>query len=101
MDYVVRVLAGGIMGSMYVVLGDLLRSKPFFTLFGAAPSTALATLTIIFQRPGFSYVAIKRKSMLIGAPSLPLSWVILLSVAVGLFFTRMTYGKLPYDWSAA
>jgi hypothetical protein len=37
MDYLVRFVAGGIIVSIFAVLGDLLRPKSFAGLFGAAP----------------------------------------------------------------
>ena len=45
-EYVVRFLVGGIVVSLFSMLGDMLRPKSFAGLFGAAPSVALATLGI-------------------------------------------------------
>jgi hypothetical protein len=38
MEYLFRLLAGGIVVSTFAVLGDVLRPKSFAGLFGAAPS---------------------------------------------------------------
>jgi hypothetical protein len=46
MDYVGSFVAGGLIVSAFAILGDLLRPKSFAGLFGAAPSIALATLTM-------------------------------------------------------
>ena len=49
-DHRVRrpLLVGGIVVSVFAMLGDMLRPKSFAGLFGAAPSVALATLCIAF-----------------------------------------------------
>jgi hypothetical protein len=72
MDYVVRFLAGGVAVSLFAVVGDILRPKSFAGLFGAAPSVALATLTLAFLKQGPSYVAIEGRSMVLGAFALVL-----------------------------
>ena len=38
--------------SLFAVAGDVLRPKSFAGLFGAAPSVALATLTLAFWKHG-------------------------------------------------
>lgn len=63
MEYAVRFLAGGLIVSAFAVLGDVLRPKSFAGLFGAAPSVALATLTIAVVKNGTSYAAIEARSM--------------------------------------
>lgn len=67
MDYVVRFLAGGMIVSAFAILGDVLRPKSFAGLFGAAPSVALATLTLAFLKEGPAYVATEGRSMALGA----------------------------------
>ena len=67
MDYVIRFLAGGLVVSLFAVAGDVLRPKSFAGLFGAAPSVALATLTLAFWKHGSGYVATESRSMIIGA----------------------------------
>jgi uncharacterized membrane protein (GlpM family) len=70
MDYVIRFLAGGLVVSLFAVVGDVLRPKSFAGLFGAAPSVALATLTLTSWKEGGAYVAIEGRSMIIGAIAL-------------------------------
>jgi hypothetical protein len=70
MDYIIRFLAGGLAVCLFSVLGDVLRPKSFAGLFGAAPSVALATLTLAFWKHGGLYVATEGRSMIIGAISL-------------------------------
>jgi hypothetical protein len=72
MDYVVRFLAGGAVVSLFAVIGDILRPKSFAGLFGAAPSVALATLTLAFLKQEPSYVALEGRSMVLGAFALAL-----------------------------
>jgi Protein of unknown function (DUF3147) len=70
MDYVIRFLAGGFVVSLFAILGDLLRPKSVAGLLGAAPSVALATLTLAFLKQGPDYVAIESRSMIAGAIAL-------------------------------
>jgi hypothetical protein len=70
MDYVIRFLAGGIVVSLFAVVGDILRPKSFAGLFGAAPSVALATLSLAFWKHGAGYVATEGRSMILGAIAL-------------------------------
>ena len=70
MDYVIRFLAGGVLVSLFAVAGDVLRPKSFAGLFGAAPSVALATLTLAFWKHGGGYVSTEGRSMIIGAIAL-------------------------------
>lgn len=67
MDYALRFLAGGLIVSAFAILGDVLRPKSFAGLFGAAPSVALATLTLAFGKEGPAYVATESRSMFLGA----------------------------------
>src|ERR1700736_4661482 len=70
MEYLIRFLAGGVVVSAFAVLGDVLRPKSFAGLFGAAPSVALATLSLALWKEGGDYVSIEARSMILGALSL-------------------------------
>jgi hypothetical protein len=70
MEYLIRFLAGGLVVSLFAVIGDVLRPKSFAGLFGAAPSVALATLTLAFWTKGGAYVAVEGRSMILGAIAL-------------------------------
>jgi hypothetical protein len=70
MDYVVRFIAGGLVVSVFAVLGDVLRPKSFAGLFAAAPSVALATLSLAFVKEGSTYVSLEGRSMVLGAVAL-------------------------------
>jgi Protein of unknown function (DUF3147) len=64
---IIRFLVGGVAVSLFAALGDSLRPKSFAGLFGAAPSIALATLTLALVQKPASYAAIECRSMLFGA----------------------------------
>lgn len=62
-----RFLVGGLIVSLFAVLGDILKPKSFAGLFGAAPSVALATLGLTIATEGKSYAAMEARSMILGA----------------------------------
>jgi hypothetical protein len=70
LDYAVRFLVGGLVVSAFAILGDVLRPKSFAGLFGAAPSVALATLTLAILKHGPAYAAVEVRSMVVGALAL-------------------------------
>ncbi|HEY2686611.1 MAG TPA: DUF3147 family protein [Steroidobacteraceae bacterium] len=61
-----RFLIGGAAVSLFALLADLLRPKGFAGLFGAAPSVALATLTLAVISDGPGYAATEARSMVAG-----------------------------------
>jgi hypothetical protein len=71
-EIVFRFLLGGVIVSIFAVLGDLFRPKSFAGLFGAAPSVALATLGLTIAKHGGSYAAVEGRSMIAGAVALGL-----------------------------
>ncbi len=108
MEYILRFLIGGLVVSIFSVIGDVIRPKSFAGLFGAAPTVALATLGLAYAKHGAQYVATEGRSMLLGAvamfaysqftawllmrrnwsslPSATIAYLIWLSVAFGLWF---------------
>src|SRR6478736_10211179 len=66
----IRFVVGGLFVSAFALVGDVLRPKSFAGLFGAAPSVALATLTLAFWKHGGLYVSIEGRSMILGAIAL-------------------------------
>jgi hypothetical protein len=95
MEYLVRFLAGGIVVSSFAVLGDVLRPKSFAGLFGAAPSVALATLSLALWKEGGAYAAIEGRSMILGAFALALY-----SVAVCQLLMRARWSALAASITA-
>ena len=67
MELVERFVLGGLIVSAFAVVGDVLRPKGFAGLFGAAPSVALATLTLTLRIEGKQYAALEARSMIAGA----------------------------------
>lgn len=64
---VIRFVIGGLVVSFFAALGDSLKPKSFAGLFGAAPSVALATLTLTAFHDGKPYAALEARSMILGA----------------------------------
>jgi hypothetical protein len=66
-EIIFRFFIGGVVVSLFAMIGDILRPKSFAGLFGAAPSIALATIGLAITKSGIQYAAIESKSMLLGA----------------------------------
>jgi Protein of unknown function (DUF3147) len=66
-EFLLRFFVGGVVVSLFAMLGGALKPKSFAGLFGAAPSVALATLTLAVLKQGKPYAAIEAQSMMIGA----------------------------------
>jgi hypothetical protein len=69
-EYLLRFVIGGLAVSAFAALGDMFRPRSFAGLFGAAPSIAIATLTITVWRQGPHDAAIESRSMLLGSVAL-------------------------------
>jgi hypothetical protein len=66
-ELIIRFVVGGAVVSLFSILGDILRPKSFAGLFGAAPSIALATLSLTVAKQGRAYAAVESRSMAVGA----------------------------------
>ena len=66
-ELVIRVVAGGLVVSVFALLGDILKPKTFAGLFGAAPSVALVTLILTTMKDGKEYASLEARSMILGA----------------------------------
>jgi hypothetical protein len=66
-EILVRFVIGGAVVSGFAILGDVFKPKSFAGLFGAAPSVALATLTLTVVSNGRWYAAREARSMIAGA----------------------------------
>lgn len=95
MDYALRFLAGGLMVTAFAILGDVLRPKSFAGLFGAAPSVAVATLSLALFEQGGTYVSVEGRSMMIGALALAVY-----SVVVCQFLMRLRASAITATVSA-
>jgi hypothetical protein len=67
MQWVARFLLGGLIVSVFAIIGGVLRPKGFAGLFGAAPSVALATLSLTLLTDGKPYASLEARSMIAGA----------------------------------
>ena len=67
MEIVLRFVVGGLIVSVFAILADALEPKSFAGLLGAAPSVALATISLTVLQKGKPYAAIEAQSMVIGA----------------------------------
>lgn len=67
MELLWRFLIGGLLTSFFALSGDVLRPKSFAGLFGAAPSIALATLTLTVMNSGAQFASLEARSMIAGA----------------------------------
>jgi len=62
-----RFLVGGALVSAFALLGDLFKPKTFAGIFAAAPSVALATMSLTIGRDGVANTALAARSMVVGA----------------------------------
>ena len=65
-----RFVVGGLIVSLFAASGGVLKPKSFAGLFSAAPSVALATLTLTMFKDGRPYASLESRSMIVGALSL-------------------------------
>ncbi len=66
----IRFLLGGLLVSLFAILGDMLRPKSFAGIFGAAPSVGLVSLGLAFATKSGADAALDGRSMLVGAVAL-------------------------------
>jgi uncharacterized membrane protein (GlpM family) len=67
MELAFRFIVGGLIVSLFAVLGDVFKPKSFAGLFGAAPSVAISTLGLAAVVHGSAYAATESRSMVVGA----------------------------------
>ena len=89
-EYIIRFIAGGVIVTAFAILGDMLRPKSFAGLLGAAPSVALATLSIAVVQHGPHYAAAESWTMIYGAAALACY-----SLTVCHLLIRFRFGALP------
>jgi hypothetical protein len=65
-----RFMIGGLVVSAFAIIGGLFKPVSFAGLFGAAPSVALATLSLAILKSGRDYAGIECRSMMAGAAGL-------------------------------
>ena len=67
MDLLIRCLIGGLVISVFAILGDVIKPKSLAGTTAAAPAVALATLALTLHQKGVDYTALECRSMLAGA----------------------------------
>lgn len=90
LEFVSRLLIGGAVVSFFAILGEMLKPKSFAGLFGAAPSIALASLSLAVIEHGRAYASVEARSMALGA----IAFFIYASVAGRLLIHRK-HAALP------
>jgi hypothetical protein len=101
-ELLVRFLAGGIVVSLFSVLGDVLEPKSFAGLFGAAPSVALATLILTVHKNGVSYAQIEARSMIAGGVAfLIYAWTVSRLLRLGIYRVLPTTAGFLAGWLAS
>jgi uncharacterized membrane protein (GlpM family) len=66
-ELIIRLVVGGTAVSFFAVLGDLFKPKSIAGPLGAAPSVALATLSLTALKDGKAYAQTEARSMIVGA----------------------------------
>jgi len=69
-DLILRFFLGGVVVSVFSLLGDMFKPKSFAGLFSAAPSIALGTIGLTLMHQGADYAAVEGRSMVAGAIAL-------------------------------
>jgi hypothetical protein len=68
-EILIRFVVGGLVVSAFALLSDMLKPKSFAGVFSAAPSVALATISLTVIKDGAPYAAMEARSMIAGAVS--------------------------------
>jgi uncharacterized membrane protein (GlpM family) len=66
-DLLARFLIGGAVVIVFSILGDVFKPKSLGGIFAAAPTIALASISLTAYRNGSAYVSLEARSMIIGA----------------------------------
>lgn len=67
MDMLFRCLVGGVVVSLFAIMGDVIRPKSLSGATAAAPAVALATLWLTLRKQGPAYTGLEVRSMFAGA----------------------------------
>jgi len=66
-DLLARFLIGGTVVILFSIIGDVFKPKSLGGIFAAAPTIALASLTLTAHQHGTAYVSLEARSMIAGA----------------------------------
>lgn len=67
LDLLLRFVIGGLVVSLFAVIGDMVKPESLGGVFAAAPTIALATVALTVHKHGAGYVALEARSMIAGA----------------------------------
>ena len=67
LDLLLRFVIGGVVVSLFAVIGDMVKPESLGGVFAAAPTIALATLPLTLHKHGAQYAATQGRSMIAGA----------------------------------
>jgi len=70
MELLLRFVLGGAIVGVFAIIGDILTPESFGGLFAAAPSVALATLSLTVWKQGSAVASTECRSMMAGAVAL-------------------------------
>ncbi len=65
-DLIARFLIGGTVVILFAILGDIFKPKSLGGIFAAAPTIALASITLTAHQHGTAYVSLEARSMICG-----------------------------------
>jgi uncharacterized membrane protein (GlpM family) len=66
-DLLARFLIGGTVVIVFSILGDIFKPKSLGGIFAAAPTIALASITLTARQHGNAFVSLEARSMIAGA----------------------------------
>ena len=66
-DLLARFLIGGLVVIAFSILGDIFKPKSLGGIFAAAPTIALASISLTAHQHGLAYVSVEARSMIAGA----------------------------------
>jgi uncharacterized membrane protein (GlpM family) len=67
LDLLARFLIGGAVVILFAVIGDVVKPKSLGGIFAAAPTIALASISLTAHQHGTAYVSLEARSMIAGA----------------------------------
>jgi uncharacterized membrane protein (GlpM family) len=67
LDLLARFLIGGAVVIAFSILGDIFKPKSLGGIFAAAPTIALASISLTAHQHGTAYVSLEARSMIAGA----------------------------------
>lgn len=67
MQLLFRLLIGGVVVSLFAIMGDVIKPKSLAGITAAAPAVALATIIMTLHEKGITYTVLEMRSMFAGA----------------------------------